>query len=223
MQPEVSAIPHVEAAALAEMIEPAHTALVVIDVQEDFVGPTGAMARIGVDMSGVEPALDRIATLIAAARAVGAIVAFARVVSSEKTDSNALKLLNARKGRPPHAIAICREGEAGADYFRVRPEPGDIEAPKRLFNTFHATTFDADLRARGVDTLVVVGFTTDCCVDATCRDAFHRDYSVFVVSDATDAYASDLHAGALKALQKNVALITDTASVLAAWGGPWRS
>jgi nicotinamidase-related amidase len=220
MRPDLSVIPHVEPAALPEMIDPARTALVVIDVQEDFVGPAGAMARIGVDMSGVGPALDQIDRLIAAARGAGAVVAFARVMSSAEADSSALKLLNARKGRPPQAIAICREDEAGSAYYRVRPEPGDIEAPKRLFNTFHGTRFDEDLRARGIDTLVVVGFTTDCCVDATCRDAFHRDYSVFVVSDATDAYASDLHLGALKALQKNCALVTDTDSVLAAWSGP---
>jgi nicotinamidase-related amidase len=218
MQPEVGAVPRVEPAALTGMIDPAQTALVVIDVQEDFVGPTGAMARIGVDMSGVAPALDRIVRLIAAARAAGATIAFARVVSSPDTDSTALKLLNARKGRPPQAIAICREDQTGSAYYRVSPQPGDIEAPKRLFNTFHGTSFDAQLRARGVDTLVVVGFTTDCCVDSTCRDAFHRDYNVFVVSDATDAYAADLHVGALKALQKNCALVTDTASVLAAWG-----
>jgi nicotinamidase-related amidase len=220
MQPDLSAIPHVEAQVLPAMIEPARTALVVIDVQEDFVGPTGAMARIGVDMSGVGPALDRVDDLIAAARAAGATLAFARVVTSDESDSSALKLLNARKGRPPFAIAICREDQPGSAYHRVAPRPGEIEVPKRLFNTFFGTRFDEDLRARGIDTLVVVGFTTDCCVDATCRDAFHRDYSVFVVSDATDAYAPDLHLGALKALQKNCALITDTAAVLAAWGGP---
>jgi nicotinamidase-related amidase len=222
MPPDPAAIPHVEASSLPEMIEPAHTALVVIDVQEDFAGPAGAMARIGVDMSGVEPALLRIEALIAAARRVGAAVAFARVVSSAKTDSRALKLLNARKGRPPEAIAICRENQAGGAYHRVSPQPGDIEASKRLFNSFFGTRFDQDLRARGIDTLVVVGFTTDCCVDATCRDGFHRDYNIFVVSDATDAYGQDLHLGALKALQKNCALVTDTNSVLAAWAASSR-
>jgi biuret amidohydrolase len=218
MQPDASAVPHVEPSELGAMIDPARTALVVIDVQEDFVGPTGAMAKVGVDMSGVEPALARIEALIAGARRAGATLAFARVVSSPETDSNALKLLNARKGRPPYAIAICRDGEAGSAYYRVSPQPGDIEIPKRLFNTFHGTDFDEQLRARGIDTLVFTGFTTDCCVESTCRDAFHRDYSVFVVSDATDAYGADLHVAALTAMRKNVALVTDTASVLAAWG-----
>ena len=210
-------IPYVPLAGLAEMIDRARTALLVVDVQMDFAGADGAMARAGADLSGVGPALDRIEALIAAARGAGVTVAFARVVTRDDTDSTALRTLSARRGEPPDALALCREGEPGSDYHRVQPLPGDIEATKRLFNAFHGTRLEADLRARGVDTLVVVGFTTHCCVDATCRDAFHRDFNVFVVSDATDAYAADLHHGSLVALAETCALITDAGSVLAAW------
>jgi nicotinamidase-related amidase len=210
-------IPHVAAADLATMIPPASTALVVIDVQQDFAGPAGAMARVGVDMSGIEPAIGRIEALIAAARAAGAPVVFARVMTTDASDSAALRALNARKGRPPQAIAICREDRPGSAYYRLSPEPGDLEIRKRLFDSFHGTDLDAELRARGVQALVVTGFTTDCCVESTCRTAFHRDYNVFVVSDATDAYGEALHLGALTALYKNCALVADTAAVLAAW------
>ena len=216
----IEELPHVEPAQLPDMIDPSRTALVVIDVQEDFAGPTGAMGRIGIDMSRIEPAIDRIEALIAAARAAGSRVAFARVVTRRETDSSALRLLSVRKGRSPDGVGICRAGAPGADYYRVTPQPGDLEVQKRLFDSFHETSFDADLRARGVDTLVFVGFTTDCCVDATARAAFHRNYNVFVVSDACDAYDPQLHHWALKALQKNVALLTDTAAVLAAWPAP---
>ena len=216
--PDVSeTIPHVDPAALAGMLDPASTALVVIDVQTDFAGPAGAMARIGLDLSRIEPAIDRIEALIAAARSAGATVAFARVVTGEATDPDALKRLNARKGRPPQAIAICRADQPGSGYYRVAPEPGDIEVRKLLFDSFHGTPFEEDLRSKGVQSLVVVGFTTDCCVDATTRSAFHRGFDVFVVSDATDAYDSELHGGALRALQKNCALVVDTWAVLAAW------
>ncbi len=210
-------LPHVDPAQLPGMLDPSRTALVVIDVQEDFAGPSGAMGRIGVDMSRIEPAIDRIQALIAAARAAGGHVAFARVVTRPETDSSALRLLSVRKGRSPDSVGICRAGAPGAGYYRVAPESGDLQVQKRLFDSFHETSFDADLRERGIDTLVFVGFTTDCCVDATARAAFHRNYNVFVVSDACDAYDPDLHHWALKALQKNVALLTSTAAVLAAW------
>jgi nicotinamidase-related amidase len=212
-------VPHVEAAALAEMIEPAQCALLVIDVQEDFASPEGAVARAGAVMSGVAPALDKIEALVDAARRAGAPVAFARVVTTPESDSKALKLLHARKVEPPEALALCRKGEPGAAYYRVTPRPGDIEVEKRLYNAFHGTSLEADLRARGVETLVVAGLATHCCVDATCRDAFHRDFNVFVVSDATDSYSADAHWSTLRALRESCALIVGTEAVLSAWRG----
>jgi nicotinamidase-related amidase len=209
--------PLIDAAALPPMIAPARTALVIIDVQEDFVSPAGAAGRWGVDLAALEPPLQKIEALIAAARAAGVTLAYIRVLTRPETDSDALKALHRRKGLPPQAVAICRAGTSGADYYRIRPQAGDIEIQKPLYSSFIGTDFDARLRARGVDTLVVVGFTTDCCVDCTVRDAFHRNYDVFVVTDACAAYEQDLHIGALNGLSKNCAMLTDTAAVLSAW------
>lgn len=209
--------PMVDAALLPSMIAPSRTALVIIDVQEDFVSPAGAAGRWGIDLGVLEPPLRKIEDLIAAARAKGIASVFARVVTRPETDSNALKALHQRKGRPPQSMAICRAGTSGADYYRIRPQPGDIEIEKTLYSSFVDTDLDAQLRARGIDTLVVVGFTTDCCVDCTVRDAFHHDYNVFVVADACAAYEEDLHYGALNGLSKNCALLTETEAVLGAW------
>jgi len=214
---EASLEPLVDPAQLPAMIVPAKTALVIIDVQEDFISPTGAGANWGIDMSVFEPQLDKIETLIAKARAAGVAQVFVRVVTSADTDSDALKLLHQRKGRPPEALAICRAGTPGADYYRIKPEAGDIEIAKTLYSSFSGTDLDAQLKARGIDTVIVVGFTTECCVESTARDAFHHNYSVFVVTDATAAYEEALHYGSLNALAKNCALLTDTASVLSAW------
>jgi len=158
-----------------------------------------------------------IAALIAAGRAAGLTQVFLRVVTRPETDTTALKLLHQRKGRPPEALAICRAGTSGADYYRIKPQPGDIEIEKVLYSGFAGTELESQLRARGIDTLVLVGFTTECCVDCTARDAFHRNFSVFVVADACAAYEEDLHYGALNGLSKNCAMLTDSAAVLAAW------
>ncbi|HWA60643.1 MAG TPA: cysteine hydrolase, partial [Caulobacteraceae bacterium] len=178
----------------------------------------GALGRAGVDLSAVEPAIDRIEALLAAARSAGATVAFARVVTRDDADSVAIRLLNERRGRSPGAIAICREGTPGAADYRIAPASGDVVAEKRLYDAFHGTGLEADLRRRGVDTLVLAGLTTHCCVDATARAAFHRDFNVFVVSDATAAYDHDLHEGALKTLSEICALVTRTEDVASAWG-----
>ncbi|MDB5394027.1 MAG: isochorismatase [Rhodospirillales bacterium] len=214
---QLSLDPLVEAAALPPMIAPSRTALVIIDVQEDFVSPSGAAGHWGIDLGVFEPPLGKIETLIAAARAKGVTLTYVRVVSRPETDIDALKLLHQRKGRPPQALAICRAGTSGVDYYRIKPEAGDMEIEKTLYSSFAGTDLDAQLKAKNIDTLVVVGFTTECCVDSTVRDAFHHNYNVFVVADACAAYEEELHYGALNALSKNCALLTDCASVVSAW------
>lgn len=210
--------PSVDAGVLPEMIPPSSTAMVIIDVQEDFVSPDGAAGQWGIDLGGLEPPLRRIEHLIALARARGVTLVYVRVVTRPETDSGALKLLHQRKGHPPQALAICRAGTKGADYYRIRPQAGDIEIEKPLYSSFVGTDLDAQLRARGIETLVIVGFTTDCCVDCTARDAFHLNYNVFIVADACAAYEESLHDGALDALSKNCALLTDSDAVRKAWG-----
>jgi nicotinamidase-related amidase len=214
---EVETLPHVAAQDLAAMLpDPAKTALVVVDIQVDFAAPSGLLGRVGVDLSPAEAAIDRIEALISAARTVGVTVAFMRVVTSAESDSGALKRLMARRGKSGDE-AICRVADGGADYYRVTPELGDIEIEKLLYDSFHGTDLDAQLRGRGIETLVMTGLSTDCCVDQTARTAFHNDYDVFIVSDATAAYEPGLHARSLDVLQKNCVLLTTTAAVLATW------
>lgn len=210
----VAALPHLDAGALTPLLDPARTALIVVDIQNDFAGPSGLLKRVGVDMALPSAAIDRIEELIPAARSAGATIAFMRVVTTPETDSDALKALYARKGRPG-GQAICRADDGGADYYRVSPQPGDIEIAKLLFDSFHGTDLEAQLRARGIDTLLMTGVATDCCVDTTARAAFHRGFHVFIVSDACASYEQDLHDATLKVLHKNCALLTTADAVLA--------
>jgi nicotinamidase-related amidase len=206
-------LPHIEPGA---MIAPARTALIVVDVQVDFAAPEGLIGRYGTDMSPAEAAIDRIEALIAAARKAGATVGFMRVMTRPETDSNALRTWMARRGTPG-SEGICRIGSGGEDYYRVAPEPGDIEIGKLAYSSFHGTDLEEQLRARGIDTLVMTGLTTDCCVDSTTRDAFHRDFHTFVVSDACASFDEALHHHALAALNEHTSLLVTTDAVAAAW------
>jgi nicotinamidase-related amidase len=209
-------LPHVTD--VADMIAPARTALVVVDIQVDFASAEGVLGRAGLDMSEAETAVDRIEELIAAARKAGATVAFMRVMTRPETDSDAMKTWMARRGTPGQE-GICRIGSGGEDYYRVKPEPGDIEIEKLQYDSFHETDLDAQLRARGIDTLVLAGVSTDCCVDSTTRGAFHRNYHVFVVSDGCAAFGGTIHTDALNILQLHCALLLETATVVEAWAG----
>ena len=161
----------------------------------------------------MEPAIDAVLSIIPAARRARLTIVFMRVVTRNDTDPAVLLRLMERRGRPGGA-ALCRAGTPGADYYRVKPEPGDVEIEKIRFDSFIGTTLDEQLRARGVESLIVMGVSTDCCVDSTARSAFQRDYDVFVVTDACAAGSPHLHFGALAALEKNVALLVNAATVV---------
>ena len=212
--PELTAL---APAVMAQAAAAARTLLLVIDVQVDFASPDGAMGRYGLDLSGVEAMIDRTQALVAAARDAGVPVGFARVVPPPETDSRALRLLHARTGRDVSAAAICRDGTEGAEYYRLRPQLGDVEIAKRLYSCFAGTDLAEVMAARGLDTLVVAGMTTECCVDCTVRDAFHRDINVFVVADACMAYSEAEHVHALAAMGSSCAVLVDSDTVRAGW------
>jgi ureidoacrylate peracid hydrolase len=203
---------------LADWIAPARTALVIVDMQVDFASPEGVLGKAGVDMSVVEPALAAARRLADAARAAGAPVVFVGLQTQTAFDSQAWRLRMARRGGDPDAeIALCRAGERGADFYGPMPRPGELVVPKTRYSGFFGTPLDAALKAKGVDTLVVCGVTTDCCVDCTVRDAFHLDYHIFIAADACASYDRDLHEGTLKSLELNFAILAETDAIAAAW------
>jgi ureidoacrylate peracid hydrolase len=98
--------------------------------------------------------------------------------------------------------------------------PGELVVHKTRYSGFVGTDLDMQLTKLGVDTLVVAGLTTECCVDSTVRDAFDLDYHVFVAADACAAYEADIHDASLKVMELNSAILTDTAAIAAdAWKG----
>ncbi|MBS0408980.1 MAG: cysteine hydrolase [Proteobacteria bacterium] len=203
---------------LAAWIAPSRSALVIIDMQVDFASPQGVLGRSGMDMSVVEPALAAAQRLAEGARTAGTPVIFVGLQTRPETDSPAWKeRMRRRGGSPEDDSNLCREGQPGADFHGPTPAPGELVVPKTRYSAFHGTDLDAALKARGIDTLVVCGLTTECCVDSTVRDAFHLDYHVFVASDACAAYEPDLHEGALKSLDLNCAMLVTSDQVLAAW------
>jgi len=127
-----------------------------------------------------------------------------------------LQALMARRGMAG-GEAICRADDGGADFYRLAPRSGDITVEKPLFDGFHATDLDAQLRARGIETLVLAGFSTDCCVAATAGSGFHRGYHIFVAGDACATYEAQWQEAALAQMARHCALVVATGAIVAAW------
>ncbi|HEY1962292.1 MAG TPA: cysteine hydrolase [Rhizomicrobium sp.] len=203
---------------LPEWIARGRTALLVIDMQTDFASRDGAAGLAGHDLSAVPPALGNAARLTASARAAGVPVIFVRLETSPENDSPAWAERARRHGQSPEqALALCRAGTRGADLVLVPALAGDLVVTKHRYSAFMGTSLDAVLKERGIDTLVACGLTTECCVDSTVRDAFHRDYHVFLVGDACASYDSTLHDATLRSLDLNFAIVIRTEEAVAAW------
>lgn len=202
---------------LKAWIAPARTAVLVIDIQVDFASPEGALGAY-VDMGVVQPAVAAAGRLVENARAMGVPVVFVGLFTTPETDSASWReRMRRRGGDPDNESALCRDGEVGSAFYGPRPAPGERVVKKTRYSGFGGTDLDAHLKALGVDTLVVAGLTTECCVDSTVRDAFSLDYHIFVAADACAAYEEDLHTASLKVMALNSAILTDTAAVAAAW------
>ena len=203
---------------LEHWIAPDRTALVIIDMQVDFGSPEGLAAQWGLDLSAVPAALAAAQRLADAARAASVPVVFVGLFTTPETDSDAWDERMRRRGNDPEAgPALCRAGSPGSDFVGPQPAPGELVLRKTRYSPFWDTDIDAQLKALEVDTLVIAGLTTECCVADTAKDAFNHDYQVFIAADASAAYEPDLHAVALKMLDLNTAILTDTASVAVAW------
>lgn len=205
--------------ALREWLAPSRTALLLVDMQVDFASPEGAMAREGKALSAPQAAVKNAMTLADAARKAGVACVFARLITRPGEESATLKEWKKRRGAEDDAL-LCCEGSKGASFVGPQPLPGEAVFSKSRYDPFHATGLDAWLRAQKRDTLVLSGLTTECCIDSTARQAFERDYHVFIATDAVAAYQPDLHRAALAALELNCAILAPTHAIVAAWKNP---
>ena len=203
---------------LQDWIDPARTALVIVDMQVDFAAPDGVVGRAGADLSAIPAALSAASGLADVAHAVGVAVVFVGLSTCAQDDSPAWAERLRRFGKvPEQELALCRAGTPGADFYGPRPTPDDLVVHKTRYSGFFRTDLDRLLKARGIDTLVVCGVTTECCVDSTVRDAFHLDYQVFIAADACASYNQGVHDAALASLEANFAMLVPSAEVILAW------
>jgi len=194
-----------------ERIDPRKTALIVVDMQNDFVAP-GAPLESSAGRAMV-PHLQRALTCC---REAGIPVIYTAHV--HRPDGCDLGLL-------AHAPAIARRdalvvGSPGAAIFpEIAPRDSEIVISKHRFSAFYGTDLEIILRGLGVTTVVITGVTTENCCHATARDAFFRDFQVVFLADATaTSDYPDLGYGSMSADEVHratlVILARDTADVI---------
>lgn len=156
-------------------IDPSRTALLVMDYQN------GIVARVQNGAQLVEQAVE----LITNFRARGGTVAYVRVAFADgDLDHAPASSGMARNVSPEGRAAMHADSPNTQIADAITPQDGDIVVRKQRVGAFSTTDLDEQLRARGIDTLLLAGISTSGCVHSTVLDAFDRDYRVLVLADA---------------------------------------
>jgi len=193
----------VEAEPAALAVDTETAALIIIDMQRDFLESGGFGAALGNDVSRLRAAVAPCRDMLAAARAIGMLVIHTREGHRpDLSDAPPHKVLRGdpgkRIGAPGPMGRILVRGEPGHDIIpELYPLPGEPVVDKPGKGAFYQTDIELMLRNRAIDTLFVAGVTTEVCVNTTVREANDRGFRCIVLSDCCGSYFPEFHQAGL--------------------------
>jgi nicotinamidase-related amidase len=198
------------------------SALVIVDMQNDFVHPDGGFARLArehpeaqIDMPFLLGTIPHVKRLADAFRTAGRPVVYvAHVLKADYSDA-AFPYWRATKGSTSGNRTFIVDGSWGAQIVdELKPQPGEHLVVKKGFGGFSNTPLDTILRNMGVNTCVVTGVTTCVCVSTTIRGGVEYNYRMIIVSDAVAEVHRDTHEAELKTTARIFADVKSTDEVI---------
>lgn len=211
---------------LEELVDPRHTALLVVDMQRDFCVPGWAFDRLGLDISMYPLIIPRLGRLIDGARAAVVPVVYLQmtVLPNRASESPAQIRFNLRLHLASHGeleplqyAADGSEGQAIVD--ELAPHPGDLVVKKYRSSGFWGTNLDMLLRSNGIKSVVMTGCTTEGCVESTARDALFNDYYVVIAEDCVASDDREQHEASLLLMRHRFDVAT-CPEILGIWSEP---
>ena len=199
--------------------EPAQTALIVIDMQRDFIEPGGFGAALGNDVSLLEKIVPTVGRLLEAFRTARLPIVHTR--ECHKPDLSDCPPAKRLRGKPSMRIGdpgamgrILISGEPGADIVpALAARPGEIVLDKPGKGAFYGTPLSEILAGRGITHLVFAGVTTEVCVQTTMREANDRGFECLLAEDATESYFPEFKKAAIDMIRAQGAIVGWTATV----------
>jgi nicotinamidase-related amidase len=220
-------ISQIEAEPQALDVDLDRTALVIIDMQRDFLEKGGFGETLGNDVSRLHAAVGPCKALLDAARREGMLVIHTR--EGHRPDLTDAPKAKVERGKPSMRIGavgpmgrILVRGEPGHDIVpELRPLPSEPVIDKPGKGAFYATDLHTILQNRGIENLIVCGVTTEVCVNTTVREANDRGYRCIVPGDCCGSYFPEFHQMGLAMIKAQGGIfgwVSDSARVLSALG-----
>ena len=222
-------------------LDPSTTALIVVDMQNDFAASGGMFDRAGVPIDGIQALVEPIRRVLDAGRSSGMRVVFLKMeFAADLSDAGSPDAPNRLKHEPLRLGERIQtpEGEPGQILVSgtwntqivapLAPGPDDLVVSKQRYSGFYGTALDQLLRDADVDTLIFTGATTSVCVESTLRDAFYRDYRCLLLSDCTaepigSQFPRDNHDASLLVIEMLFGWVSDSTSLLTSLAGVSRT
>jgi nicotinamidase-related amidase len=178
-------------------MDPKKTAVVLVEFQNDFTSEGGALHGAVQDSMAATDMIANTQTAVAAARAAGATIIHAPIQFAEGYGEITSTPYGILKGVVDTNAFV--KGSWGADFVAdVSPQAGDIVLEgKRGLDAFASTNLDFILRSKGIETVALGGFLTNCCVESTMRSAYEKGFEVVTLTDCVGATSAEEHANAI--------------------------
>lgn len=210
---------------LAELVDPRITALVVVDVQNDFCSPGGLADRAGADLTMYRSVIPRIAMLAACGRDTGVPIVNVQMLTLKNGASDSPSWLRVRlranKNFNPDNQGIYDftvEGTWGAELVpELNASKSDFYVSKFRSSAFHKTGLDVLLRSNGIRNVLITGCTTEGCVESTVRDACFYDYFPVLVTDCVASDVPELHEASLRVMSAYRTDVATSNEVMEVW------
>jgi nicotinamidase-related amidase len=204
---------------LEEKVHPGHTALVLIDMVNDFIDPGGKTAtRANRPLDHARSVIPTMQLLLAGARRAGVMVVHVQHTTLHGHASDSGPWLDARSRATYSVEDICLEGTWGQQIIdELAPLTGEPVVQKYRYSGFAGTNLDLILRSSGRRTVVCAGVSTNVCVEATAREAFSLDYYTVLAGDACASWDRSLHDATLASAGHRYAVVCTAAEALAVW------
>ncbi|HLD85140.1 MAG TPA: cysteine hydrolase [archaeon] len=200
-----------------KIIDPKSTAILVIDVQNDYCSEKGIIAmKKKFDMMPIQKTIPKIEKFLEKAREKKVFIIWTRMIENPKymAPNAAYKILS-----DPNLEVLCTPGTYGFQYHKIMPKKGETEVIKKSYDAFVKTNLNSILKKRKIKNVIVLGFYTSVCVDSTARTAFGLGYNVVIASDLVSMPKQryDLHKASIKNMEIIFAHVMKSYDIIRGW------